>query len=191
MADRKCGIEVYPVRTFEFQQKIEAICKDRKDSWAADVFAKLEYAQDLPAADAIYHQKCSVNFRTGKNIPIGTPDQKRKKQGTPDHTEANTAFLRTMDYFQENEEDQLTVKYLVHQMTQFCGDLAYTTVHMKSKIKTHFGDEAFITDVCGKPNVVTLRKTASALLQEFHQSKKTCDPETEKKRYYQNSSKTH
>ncbi|CAG2255285.1 unnamed protein product [Mytilus edulis] len=118
MSDRKYGIEVYPVRTFEFQQKIDAICKDRKDSWAADVLAKLEYAQDLPAADAIYHQKCSVNFRTGKNIPIGgTPEQKRKKQGRPDHTEANTAFLKTMDYLLENEEDQLTVKDLVHQMT--------------------------------------------------------------------------
>ncbi|CAC5379456.1 TRPM2 [Mytilus coruscus] len=62
--------------------KIEAICKYRKDLWAVDVFAKLENAYDLPtadAADAIYHQKCSVNLRIGKHIPFGTPDQKRKK----------------------------------------------------------------------------------------------------------------
>ena len=24
---------------------------------------------DLPAADAVYHQQCSSNFRTGKNVP--------------------------------------------------------------------------------------------------------------------------
>ena len=79
-------------------------------------------------------------------------------------------FWRPWIIWKKNEEDQLTVKDFVLQMTHLCGDLAYTTVQMNSKIETHFGDEAFITDayVYGKPNTVTLRKTASALLQEFH-----------------------
>jgi len=63
---RKKGFEVIPVRTKDFQDFIEKVCKDRNDSWSEIVLGRLQYAQDLHAADAVYHQICSVNFRTGK-----------------------------------------------------------------------------------------------------------------------------
>jgi hypothetical protein len=43
---------------------IISVCKMRDDEWALDVRGRLEFVQDLHAADALYHQQCSVNFRT-------------------------------------------------------------------------------------------------------------------------------
>ena len=42
------------------------ICRERNDSWSTNVLSRIQFVQDLHAADAVYHQKCSVNFRTGK-----------------------------------------------------------------------------------------------------------------------------
>lgn len=71
---------MYPVRTSDFQTKIEDVCKMRDDEWALDVRGRLEFVQDLHAADALYHQQCSVNFRTLKQIPVVLSlHQKRQK----------------------------------------------------------------------------------------------------------------
>ena len=37
--------------------------------WSQTVLGRLEYLRDFHAADAVYHQTCSINLRTGKNIP--------------------------------------------------------------------------------------------------------------------------
>ena len=66
---RKKGFEVLPVKTREFQESIAKICRERCDDWSLVVLGRLEYAQDLNATQAVYHQSCSVNFRTGKQLP--------------------------------------------------------------------------------------------------------------------------
>jgi hypothetical protein len=57
--------------------------KMRDDEWALDVRGRLEFVQDLHAADALYHQQCSVHFRTLKQIPVvfSPPSKKAKMQG--------------------------------------------------------------------------------------------------------------
>lgn len=65
---RKRGNDVIPVRTQDFQDSIAQICKERNGEWSEIVLGRLEYAQDLHAADTVYHQACSVNFRTGKQV---------------------------------------------------------------------------------------------------------------------------
>jgi hypothetical protein len=67
---------VFPVRTKDFQINIEKICRERNDSWSTNVLSRIQFVQDLHAADAVYHQKCSVNFRTGKCLPSPTPNKK-------------------------------------------------------------------------------------------------------------------
>ena len=62
----KRGIDVFPVRTKDFQINIEKICRERNDSWSTNVLSRIQFLQDLYAADTVYHQKCSVNFRTEK-----------------------------------------------------------------------------------------------------------------------------
>lgn len=45
-------------------------CNKRADKWAEMVMARIKSVHDLPAGDAVYHQICSSNFRTGKDIPL-------------------------------------------------------------------------------------------------------------------------
>ena len=86
-----------------------------------------------------------------------------------------------MDYLIEHEDEQITVIKLIDKMSEFCGDMAYTSVHMKSKLQDYFGDNVIITELNGKRNVITLRKTARVILHEFHQNQSLSDPEQEKR----------
>jgi hypothetical protein len=52
---------------------------------------------------------------------------------------------------------------------------------MKSKLQDYFGDNVIITELNGKWNVITLRKTARVILHEFHQNQSLSDPEQEKR----------
>lgn len=178
--DKRKGTDVFPVRTKDFQSNIEKICRERNDEWATHVLTRIVFVHDLHAADAVYHQRCSVNFRTGKSIPSGTPKQSKNKTGRPQHQQAQAAFQKTVEYLLQNEDEQLTVIELVEKMKDYCGDAAYSTVHMKSKIQKYFGDDVIITEINGKPNVITLRKTATSILHDFHQKQNASDPESEK-----------
>lgn len=40
-----------------------------KDAWTIEVYGRISAVSDLHAADAIYHQQCSVDFRTLKPNP--------------------------------------------------------------------------------------------------------------------------
>ena len=52
---------------------------------------------------------------------------------------------------------------------------AYGRLHMKTKLLEYFKDKIIITDINGKPNVVTFRTTATAILQEFHKRQDDVD----------------
>lgn len=64
--DKKRSIEVYPVQTVDFQQNILMMCDERRDEWSAEVRGRVEIVNDLHAADAVYHQSCSVNLELKK-----------------------------------------------------------------------------------------------------------------------------
>jgi len=66
LTTKKRSHDVYPVRSLDFQDKILHDCVERNDNWANEVHCRLTQVLDLPAAEAAYHQACSVNFRTGK-----------------------------------------------------------------------------------------------------------------------------
>ena len=69
MNGKKRGNDVYSVKTFDFQKIIEKNCEERNDSWNREVKGRLGMINDLHAADGVYHQTCSVNFRTRKKHP--------------------------------------------------------------------------------------------------------------------------
>ena len=60
----------FAVRTTCFQNQVHGTCLKRQDEWAMAVLGRIEFVQDLHAADAVYHKVCSTNFMTGKNIPV-------------------------------------------------------------------------------------------------------------------------
>ena len=55
--------------TLDSKDTVLQTCSERKDEWEEVVQARILHFHDLPAADAIYHQACSVNFRTKKQVP--------------------------------------------------------------------------------------------------------------------------
>ncbi|VDH88715.1 protection of telomeres protein 1 [Mytilus galloprovincialis] len=114
------GNDVFPVRTDDFQKRIEQVCNDRDDEWAVEVRGRLECVGDLHAADALYHQTCSVNFRTSKKIPKAfSPDSKGKEnnyQGRP--AAYGEQFLKIVDYLKQHEDEQITIAELVNKMNE-------------------------------------------------------------------------
>ena len=131
---------------------------------------------DLPAADAVYHQTCNVNFRTNRQLPQlyetdELPAAKKRKVGRPQNEEKKQAFVKVAKFLEDNDDEQITVGDLVEKMEEYLNDTeseAYGRLHMKTKLLEYFGDKIIITDINGKANVVTFRTTATAILQEFH-----------------------
>jgi hypothetical protein len=58
--------DVLQVKTIGIKETVMKTCQDRGDSWSDTVKAHILCVHDLHAADAVYHQTCSVNFRTNK-----------------------------------------------------------------------------------------------------------------------------
>ena len=184
---RKKGFEVIPVRTEDLQNAISGICHERNDEWGSTVLGRLEYARDLHAVDAVYHNQCSVNFRTGKDVPCQyNSDHQTKKQkqaGRPQSVSRIDAFLKVVKYLEENDEEQFTVNDLCDKMNDFLkssDDEAYSAVYMKDKLNDHFGDKVVMTTIKSKANIVTLRKTAASIINEFYCTPKQTDFEAEK-----------
>ena len=86
------------------------------------VRARILHVHDLPAADAIYHQACRVNFRTKKQIPTQfaseQPDVKKRKIERSQVEEKYDAFLKVARFLQENDDEQITVVDLVEKMEE-------------------------------------------------------------------------
>ena len=169
------------------------MCHRRGDAWAETVEAKLLHVHDLPAADAIYyHQECSVNFRTDKQIPIvhqaSETCLKRAKMGRPQADERTDAFLEVASFLEENDDEQITINDLINRMEHNLANSeheAYSYLHMKSKLHEHFGSRIMQTEINGKSNVVTFRNKAATVIQEFYNQKKSADLNKEKLRTVQ------
>ena len=180
--DGKRGNDIHPVSTLEFEFTIREACTSRCDEWGDTVLGRLESANDLPAAEARYHQACSTNFRAGYNVPkLYMSDSVTPKKGRPSNTSTDQAFSQLMGYFEEHECEQMTVSDLVEKMNKLCGELSYSTVYMKKKILEHVGNSVVITELNGKHNVVTFKSTAHSILHSFYKRSNTNDNECEKK----------
>ena len=96
--------------------------------------------------------------------PKSDKQTKSEARGRPSNM--NKAFLKVAEYLQDNDDE--TDHNLRSSVT--------TTTHIqlficREKIKEHFGDEIVITEMHGKSNVVTFRKTAKSMLQQFYTGK--------------------
>ena len=112
---------------------------------------RLVHVFDLPVADAIYHQKCNVYFRTEKCVPKAYQSERcvtpTLSSCRPDNVEQREAFKKNMSFLEGAVNETLTVSDLVTQMTNAWGDKAYSTKHMKKKIIEHFGNNVVISSV--------------------------------------------
>ena len=101
-----------------------------------------------------------------KKLKLGSSTRKGQK-----------AFLEVARFLEENDDKQIIVNDLICRIEDILDGsehCAYSRIHMQSKLKENFGDHIVVTHVNGKSNVVTFRKTAKAVLQDFYnQSTKT------------------
>lgn len=193
---KKRGFEVIPVRTIDFQDSIAEVCQERNDTWAETVLGRLEFANDLHAADAVYHQQCSVNFRTGKQVPLqyfsttsphtdGQPAKRARQSGRPSDATRTTAFVKVTQFLEDNDEEVLTVNDLCEKMNEYLegsGDEAYSALYMKRKLEEHFGDKIIVTTIKKKANVVTFKRSAASIINEFYCTPKKNDFDADKLR---------
>ena len=104
--------------------------------------------------------------------------------GRPQNPSKVCAFSKVVKYLEEDDdEEQITVNQLCVVMKTYLEapeDEPYSAVYMKEKLQEHFGDKIVITTIKNKANVVTLRKTATSIINEFYQNPKHSDVEAEK-----------
>ena len=81
---------------------------------------------------------------------------------------------------EENHNEQITVGELVSKMKEICGEESYSMKFMKKRVMEHFGDDVIITEINGRPNVVTFRSTAASILHKLYELPKQQDAESEK-----------
>ena len=194
---KRTDYKLIPVRTHDFQEKVIDVCTQRNDDWANKVKARIDFVHDLHAADAVYHQACSVNFRTTKQIPQRYLSQhdnsgKRVKLGRPHDAKQTEAFMEVIRFLEKNDEEQTTISDLIHRMAECLADTdsePYGFTYMKEQIKQQFGNRIVITEVNGKTNVVTFWSNAATILQDFHSHQKQESPEAEKIRIIQTAAK--
>ena len=175
-------MDVFEVRTLKFQESVREKCLQRNDEWGKAVLGRLEYAQDLPAVEARYHQSCSTNFRSGCNIPVQYQifsEMTKNKKGRPLLINSESAFLEVIKYFESNPGEQVTVNELLDKMSDRC-EQPYSFSYMKKRILDHFGGSVVISELDGKRNVITFKNKADAILHSFYQRNNKQDSESEK-----------
>ena len=147
------------------------------------VKSRVDFARDLPAVDAVYHNQCNVNFRLGKHIPSKyetSTKQKLPRTGRKVDVSREKAFLFVVDEFLDNEE-QTTVSNLIGKMAEVYSE-PYSNAFMKQKLQEYFGDSLTITQSRKTEGLITIRKSAAKILNGFH-----CSEE----KYYKNCSFSH
>ncbi len=194
--NKRKAFDVISVRTIEYKDTVLTVCRERNDSWAHSVLARISSAHDLHAADAIYHKACDINFRTMRPIPTAFRKEeltaKKVKLGRPEELDRTEAFLEVAHFLEENDDEQITISDLTSKMEAILDGSeysAYSRVHVRSKLKEHFGDNIVRAHINGKSDVVTFRNTAATILQDFYNSRQKPDLSTDKIRLVQTASK--
>ena len=137
----KADCKLVPVRTYYFESKVVEACRNRQDDWSLKAQARVEFVPDQPAADTVYHQTYSANFRTGKQVHKNTlMTITTKKLGRPYDSAQSQVFKKAILHLEQNDEEQITINDLIQKMEEYLigtGSTAYGFTHMLDKIKKH------------------------------------------------------
>ena len=104
--------------------------------------------------------------------------EEKSKGGRPENVIQQKAFLLTRNYFENNDEEQLSVVNLIDKMDEYLKDTEYSAYdrrHMKRKLKEFYGQDIIITGGSGSPTIVTYSKTANSILRDYYQKPRDID----------------
>ena len=135
-----------------------------------EVKGKIACVGDLPAADAIYHRQCNLNFRNGKSLPrkFNTSEvQKETGVGRPRDELRYKAFQFVMNDFYENDDETVTITELRERMRALCEP--YSESEMRRKLKEI--DDIIISDFEKQTNILTTKICTYKVLKTFVQNK--------------------
>ena len=183
---KKLGFQVIS-KNRDFDISILKICEERSDAWALSVKGRIAYVNDLHSEDAVYHQICSVNFRTGKCTPKKYERRvsSGSKRGRPSDINRETAFTLVANYLRDNDDGQITINDLITKMKEYLEEFSQDEFISKwiiTRLKEYFKDDIVITEMNGKQNVVTFTLKSKTILHEFYESGRCDDSEEEKTR---------
>ena len=151
--------QAYEVRNNSFDHSISEICKSSNGQWAMTMLGRINSkTSDLHAETAVYHQICSVNFRTGKAISqklcgqekiIHVPPPKKLK-GRPYDSAGKVALKEELQFYVDSEEPiPLTVilTNMVHILSETgCDSSAYSFHQAKDLLVSEYGEQVVVSD---------------------------------------------
>ena len=89
------------------------------------------------ASNSAIHQCCSFEFRDGKypdeDCYESLVNKRKTVSGQMFDIKREDAFLQSVNYLQENDEEQLTIKDLKTKMDQLCKS-PFSFKHMKRRL---------------------------------------------------------
>ena len=94
------------------------------------------------------------------------------------------AFLRMCAYFEDNDDEQLSLTDLANNIKEYLQDddsVAYGNQYLKSKLLEHYGKSIFIAEGEGLSHIVTFREKTSEILRNYFNTPKGDDEKTEKR----------
>jgi len=148
--------------------------------------------QELIAAEAVYHQKCSTLFRTRKDrSDKGETPSKVQNRGRQLNDQRKHAFKMVTKYIEQNGHLHISIQELTDKMKEHVDDASDVFVgkHMKMRLVDHFGDKIFIAELNGRKDIVSLSCSASKIIYDFHKEKQENDTEAEKSRIIQTAAR--
>ena len=106
-----------------------------------------------------------------------------KKQGRPSNQVRQNAFLQTCNFFENNDDEQLTISDLISKMDEYLQETEYTAYRsnfMKSKLSELYGPDIIITGGTAAADIITYRQAACTILQDYHKKPKDVDIQLQK-----------
>lgn len=141
------GNDVSEVKTQNFQETLLKNVEERQDEWANDVKERIS---TLNLMGALYHKKCDSKFRqkTSKSS-VGRPQNECRQE----------AFLKVVDFMNENEGDAFTINDLLDTMKRECAENVeeYCGKFLKKKLIDHFGENICFLQSKGRPDYIIFR----------------------------------
>ena len=108
---------------------------------------------------------------------------KRTKVWRPNNVYQQEAFLMMCAYFEDNDEEQLSLTDLANKMKEYLQDddyVNYGNQYLKSKLD-HYGKSIVIAESEGLSHIVTFREKASEMLRNYFNTPNGDDKETKKR----------
>lgn len=151
-------VKVHRVQTLQIKGSILQAAEKRGDKWAGEVKQRLEDISDLVAVEAIYHERCYINFF--KKPTTGG------KSGHPLDNDVTTAMEVIFDFIENSDDCQFSLLDLIKLLK----DYVLSELTIKRKLKEKYGDEIIIA-TNNKVTTICFRNTGYKILSNLGMNK--------------------